>query len=56
MRAIVLALLTAATVAGSAMALNNQTGMACTSNAGGECCCVPCPNPCPPECQVACGE
>jgi len=61
MKAIVLALLTAATVGGSAMALSNGTSdmnTASTSamNAGGECVCVPCPSPCPPECQVVCCE
>lgn len=59
MKAILLALLTAATVAGSAAALNNGTGNACASpamNAGGDCTCVPCPSPCPPECPVSCCE
>ncbi len=53
MKAIVLALLTAATVGGSAFALNNGTS---NVNAGGECVCVPCPSPCSPECQVVCCE
>lgn len=60
MKAIVLALLAAATVAGSALAFQNGTSNTTAStpavNAGAECCCVPCPSPCPPECLVACCE
>jgi hypothetical protein len=60
MKAMALALLAAATVAGSALAFQNGTSNATAStpamNAGGECTCVPCPSPCPPECLVACCE
>jgi hypothetical protein len=60
MRAMILALVAAATVGGSAMALGTGTnGMntASTSAANaGDCVCAPCPSPCPPECQVVCCE
>jgi hypothetical protein len=58
MKAILLALVTAVTVGGSALALNpgsgNVNAAPLAASECGTCVCVPCPMPCPPECEVVC--